>query len=305
MDFGKVPDSELDNIDLTLPDDHGDTDKLLKSLKSKAKKKKPQVYVGCAKWGRKEWVGKIYPPKTKEKDFVTHYVKQFNCLELNATHYRIPDPSWIERWKADAGKDFKFCPKFPQVISHMRRLKNCKRETEEFIKVIEGFGENLGTSFLQMPPNYPPKNYQELEAYLKTLPKNFKLTVELRHPEWFKDSGPVNETFEMIRKLGYGMIITDAAGRRDCLHMRLTNGEAFIRFVGNSLHPTDYTRIDEWVQRLKKWLAEGIERVYFILHMHDEKDSPELTAYTIKELNKHCKLNLKAPEFYGEDELVK
>jgi len=304
MDFGKVPDSELDNIDFTLPDDHGDTDRLLRSLKSKAKKKKPQVYVGCAKWGRKEWVGKIYPPKTKVKDFVTHYVKQFNCLELNATHYRIPDPSWIERWKADAGKDFKFCPKFPQVISHMRRLKNCERETDEFLKAIEGFGVNLGTSFLQMPPNYPPKNYKELEVYLKTLPKNFKLTVELRHPEWFKDSGPVNETFDAVRKLGHGMIITDAAGRRDCLHMRLTNGEAFVRFVGNSLHPTDYTRIDEWVQRLKKWLTGGIERVYFIMHMHDEKDSPELTAYTIKELNKHCKLDLKGPEFYGDSGLI-
>ncbi len=308
MDFGKVPDSELNNIDLSLPDDHADTDKLLKSLKSesksKEKKKKPEVYVGCAKWGRKEWVGKIYPPKTKEKDFVTHYVHQFKCIELNATHYRIPDPSWVERWKAEASSDFRFCPKFPQMISHMRRLKNCERETESFLKALEGFGKNLGTCFLQMPPNFTPKKYLDMEAYLNSLPKNFDLCVELRHPEWLKDIEPANYTFEVLRKRGIGAVITDAAGRRDCVHMRLTNGEAFIRFVGNSLHPTDFRRIDDWVQRIKKWLKGGISRVYFMMHMHDEKDSPELAAYTIKELNKHCKLDIKPPEFYNESGLA-
>ena len=166
MDFGKVDEKELNKIDFTLPPDPPDTEKILGALKKKftdAKKKKQKVYVGCAKWGRKEWLGKIYPLKTKEKDFVTHYVKQFNCIELNATHYRIPSQPSIDKWKADAAKDFKFCPKFPQMISHMRRVKNCKRETDEFITAIHGFGVNLGTCFLQMPPNFAPKSMPDLE----------------------------------------------------------------------------------------------------------------------------------------------
>jgi uncharacterized protein YecE (DUF72 family) len=81
--------------------------------------------------------------------------------------------------------------------------------------------------------------------------------------------------------------------------MRLTNREAFIRFVGNSLHPTDYTRIDDWVKRIKKWLSKGIERVYFMMHMHDERYSPELITYTIREFNKHCKFEIKPSEFYS------
>ena len=267
MDFGKVPESELNKIDFTLPRDHSGTEKILKPAKAKSRKKKQQVYAGCAKWGIKEWAGKIYPPKTKEKDFVTHYVKQFNCLELNATHYRIPQPEWIERWKAEANSDFRFCPKFPQMISHMRRLKNCERETDVFLKAMEGFGENLGTSFLQMPPNFTPKSHKELEAYLTALPKDFKLSIELRHPEWLKDNEIANETFEMIRKLGFGMVITDTSGRRDCLHMHLTNSEAFIRFVGNSLHPTDYTRIDDWVQEIKEMAWPG-NRTYILYDAH-------------------------------------
>ncbi|MCI0449349.1 MAG: DUF72 domain-containing protein [Chlorobi bacterium] len=297
MDFGKVSVKELNEIDFTLPDDHTDTEKLFASLKGK--KKKQKVYVGCAKWGRKEWLGKIYPPKTKEKDFVTYYVKQFNSIELNATHYRIPSPDSIKKWKSDAGKDFKFCPKFPQWISHIRRLKNCERENDQFYGAIDGFGENLGTCFLQMAPNFTPKNHNDLEAYVKSLPKIVDVCVEFRQPEWFKDTEIANDTFVMLRENGLGSVITDTAGRRDCAHMRLTSPTAFIRFVGNSLHPSDFKRVDDWVERLKKWLGSGLETLYFMMHMHDEKDSPELAAYTIRQLNKKCGLDLKEPLFYN------
>lgn len=306
MDFGKVPAKELDTIDFTLPDDHTDTDKILTGLKKKfteAKKKKQKVYVGCAKWGRKEWVGKIYPPKTKEKDFVSYYVKQFNCIELNATHYRLPEPASIEKWKQGAAKEFKFCPKFPQWISHIRRLKDCDAETTRFISVINGFGGNLGTTFLQLPPNFTPKSLPDMEKYLQSLPKDLSVCLELRHPDWFKDNEAANRAFETLGKLKMGTVITDAAGRRDCVHMRLTNGTAFIRFVGNSLHKTDFTRVNDWVNRIKKWLDSGIETVYFMMHMHDEKDSPELVTFAIKQLNKECGLDLQVPEFYDNGEL--
>ena len=65
MEFGRVPETELNKIDFTLP-----REPLFnkKSLRGKPAKH-PKVYVGCAKWGRPEWVGKIYPLKTKEKQF--------------------------------------------------------------------------------------------------------------------------------------------------------------------------------------------------------------------------------------------
>src|SRR4030095_6764571 len=112
MDFGKVNTSELAGIDFTLPDNHADTKKLLSSKGSKDS----VIYIGCAKWGRPEWVGKIYPKGTKEKDFLQYYVKQFNSIELNATHYRIFPSSTIEGWANKAGAGFKYCPKFPQII---------------------------------------------------------------------------------------------------------------------------------------------------------------------------------------------
>ena len=88
-------------------------------------------------------------------------------------------------------------------------------------------------------------------------------------------------------------MITDTAGRRDCVHMYLTVPKAFIRFVGNSLDNSDYTRIDDWVKRINYWLDNGLEELYFFMHMHDETYSPELSSYLIDKLNTVCGLSLK------------
>ena len=62
MEFGRVREQELNAIDFSLP---GDPTFNKTVLKGKAVKD-PKVYIGCAKWGRTEWVRKIYPLKTKE-----------------------------------------------------------------------------------------------------------------------------------------------------------------------------------------------------------------------------------------------
>ncbi|MBL4734281.1 MAG: DUF72 domain-containing protein, partial [Flavobacteriales bacterium] len=90
-------------------------------------------------------------------------------------------------------------------------------------------------------------------------------------------------------------IITDTAGRRDLLHMRLTSPTAFIRYVGAN-HPSDYARLDEWLERLVTWIDQGIENIYFFVHQNLEKESPLLSAYFIEKLNNNLGFNLKVPD---------
>lgn len=68
-----------------------------------------------------------------------------------------------------------------------------------------------------------------------------------------------------------------------------------VRFVANNLHPTDHPRIDQWVHRINYWLKNGLEELYFIIHMDQEKHSPELAGYLIDQLNSVCGLKLKKP----------
>ena len=108
----------------------------------------------------------------------------------------------------------------------------------------------------------------------------------------------------MLREMKVGTVITDTSGRRDVLHMRLTTPVAFIRFVGNNLHPTDYKRIDDWVGRLKLWIDSGIETIYFFIHNHEELNSPELCKYTIQKLNAAKGLNIAVPKLLNDETLL-
>src|SRR4029079_15544630 len=93
MLFGELKTSELKNVKFKLPKDAEGNAKVLATGK-----KEPKIYLGCAKWGRKEWVGKIYPKGAKEKDFLTYYGQHYGSIELNATHYKIYGPGAFEKW---------------------------------------------------------------------------------------------------------------------------------------------------------------------------------------------------------------
>jgi uncharacterized protein YecE (DUF72 family) len=296
MEFGRVNPEELAAVDFTLPPDPELTINTLKAAKSN---QSLQVHVGCAKWGRKEWIGQIYPPKTKEANFLDEYVKHFDCIELNATFYNVYGPDTITKWKAKAESNphFKFCPKFSQSISHIRRLKNAEDITTSYYEGIMAFGDKLGPLFLQLSDNYTPKSFPELKAYLEQLPKDVPVFVELRHKEWFAVPENRDKVFTMLRDLNIGAVITDATGRRDVVHMNLPTPHAFIRFVGNGLHPTDYARVDEWVERIKQWQQLGLQSVWFLMHQHEEEFSPKLADYVVEKLNETLGMQLKRPQF--------
>jgi len=294
MDFGKIEAGDIERTDFKLAPDGPLVQKILNG-KRRADLK---VYIGCAKWGRKDWIGKLYPPGTKESAFLDHYVRHFNCIELNATHYQIYPEQVIGRWaEKAAGRDFKFCPKVPQVISHYSDLsgEQARRLTDAFLAGIQAFGPTLGPVFLQLSEKYAPARKDQLYTYLASLPKDIRFFLELRHPSWFADEELRRELFGLLAELSIGAVITDTSGRRDCAHMELTIPETFIRFVGNNLHPTDYERIDDWVNRLHSWIERGMHEVYFFMHQHAEIDSPKLADYLVERANAVCGLELKRP----------
>ncbi|HEY2581677.1 MAG TPA: DUF72 domain-containing protein [Mucilaginibacter sp.] len=300
MEFGRVTTEELFQVDFSLPPDPELT---IKTLKASKNDKPLQVHVGCAKWGRKEWLGKIYPPKTKDANFLDEYVKHFDSIELNATFYNIYGPETVAKWKEKASTNpgFKFCPKFSQTITHIRRLKNADEITTKYYEGIMAFGDTLGPLFLQVGDNFTPKSLPDLKAYLEKLPKDVPVFLELRHKEWFAVPETRDNIFNLLHELNIGAVITDASGRRDVVHMELPTPHAFIRFVGNSLHPTDYTRVDNWVERIVQWYDMGLQSVWFFMHQHDERYSPELADYVIEQLNKKLRLSLHRPEFMLKD----
>ncbi|SEK23504.1 Uncharacterized conserved protein YecE, DUF72 family [Aquimarina amphilecti] len=292
MKFGKVEHPEA--INFLLPKDHPDTLKVLKE----EDKKDISIYVGCAKWNKQDLKG-FYPRGTKDE--LHYYSRQFNCIELNATFYRIFSEDQFKKWYDKTPEGFKFFPKLVQNISHLKRLnEDVQPYVDQYVANAIHLKEKLGTIFLQMHSNFAPKYFDRVVRFVEKWPKELSLAIEFRHTDWFNDKVVANELYDLLENSNVANIITDSAGRRDLLHMRLTNKEAFIRYVGAN-HETDYTRLEEWATRLRFWKDQGIEDIHFFVHQNIEKESPLLSRFFIELMNKELNARLHLPSHASDE----
>jgi len=285
--FGKV--ENPGDLDLSLPLDHPDTKRALAD--GGYTEGKPKVFIGFPKWAKTD-LKDFYPKGTKDE--LAYYSTQFNAIELNAFYYRIFPEKVVQGWYDRSAPDFTFFPKVPQLISQFRRLKNCTVELDDYFRSISNFKEKLGTVFLQMNENYGPKNFEDLTHFIEQWPIDVPLSVELRHTDWYTGASIANELNDMLVQNKVCHTITDTAGRRDIIHMRLTNNQCFIRFTGAN-HPSDVDRLDEWFDRLTDWKEQGIEQINIFIHQTVEKDLQMLSARLAERINEEWGYNLTVP----------
>lgn len=287
MKFGKVEHPET--IDFTFPQDHPDT---VSVLSRNASDTELRVYIGCAKWNRQD-LKNFYPRGTKDE--LGYYSTQFNSIELNATFYRLFPAEQFSKWYDKTPEGFKFFPKLSQDISHLRRLNDKVYPfVDAYLDAVSHLKEKLGTIFLQMHNNFGPKNWDRVVQFVEYWPREFPLAIEFRHTDWFNDEKVSTELYHLLETNHIANVLVDTAGRRDLMHMRLTNNEAFVRYVGAN-HPSDYPRLDGWVQKLKSWVGAGLSNIHFFVHQNLEVESPLLSAYFIEQLNAALNTQLPMP----------
>ncbi len=292
MKFGKL--NDISGVDFTLPPDNSATHRLLQ--KTENPPSPLRVYVGCPAWSCKEWVGTYYPPKTKPADYLYHYSRQFNTIELNTTHYRIPTIETIRRWKAATPEGFTFCPKLPQSISHRKQFQGVKQALLQFAESVFKLEATLGITFMQLPPYFTPEEQPALEAFLADFPKEIPLAIEFRHEAWFASPERFEAMCQTLESRAISTVITDVAGRRDVLHQRLTTPTLVLRLVGNNLHATDFERAKAWVEKLATWHSMGLQTAYIFVHEPDDVHCPEFATALIEKLNARLGLRVQPPQ---------
>lgn len=285
MKFGKV--DNIDDVDFSIPPDHPDTDRLL----AKSKAKDLDVYVGCAKWNKAD-LKNFYPKGTKNE--LEYYATQFNAIELNATFRKRYWAPQYQKWADTTPDGFKFCPKLGQFISHIKRLDGVEESVDLFVENASHLGDRMGVSFLQMHDNFAPRDFDRVQRFAEYWKFDIPVAVELRHCDWYSDPSLCEEVFDLFEKNKIVNILVDTAGRRDMMHMRLTTPTAFVRYVGSN-HPSDYLRLDKWVERIADWKKKGLKELYFFVHQFAEEESPKLSGYFIERLNKKVGTKLKVP----------
>lgn len=279
MEFGRIED--LSAADFSLPASHFANSKILGGTRAAH----PLIYVGCPVWHDKGWNGILYPKGTKDIDHLRFYARKFNCIELNTTHYHVPSEATVKRWKEDTSDEFRFFPKIPQAISHLQDLNTGTTALLEFIDRMRLLENRLGTFFFQLPQYTSPLKRNSLEDLLSVVPADIQMNVELRHENWFANTAELDIFCRFLYKRKMGLVITDVAGRRDVLHQRILNKKLMIRFTANNLHPTDFTRMDDWILLIQEWISQGLEELQFFVHTPDKSLCIELALYFLKKMN--------------------
>src|SRR4029078_3712195 len=144
------------------------------------------LYVGTSGYSYKEWKGSFYPEKIPAKEMLRYYSERLSTVEINATFYRMPQPSMLENWKEQVPPEFRFSLKASQRITHFKRLKETEEETKYFLETASVLGDQLGVVLFQLPQNMK-KDLLRLETFLKQLPPETRAAFEFRHPTWFED----------------------------------------------------------------------------------------------------------------------
>ena len=69
-----------------------------------------------------------------------------------------------------------------------------------------------------------------------------------------------------------------------------------IRWVGNALIESDYSRLDNWINRLAIWIKKGIHEIYFFPHEPDNLLAPEITLYLTQKIKERIpEVELRGP----------
>jgi uncharacterized protein YecE (DUF72 family) len=271
MHFGRVP--SLVGIDFALPEpclawDEG----------PRGRSEALLLRLGAPAWSRPGWVGKLYPRRTKQAEFLTRYAEHFGAIELNSTFYAVPAAERIAAWRASVDPTFRFCAKLPRTLTHARALAPDGRELERTRRMLEGFGPALGPVLAQLPEHVERGELERVLALLASLPPRVHVALELRHPSWFVDRQvePVARAAFAERRVS--LVVTDVAGRRDACHGTLTVPWLFVRFVGDALAPSDRARLEAWAHRLAELQRRGLRAAYFFVHQPDDVLAPETAA---------------------------
>lgn len=258
-------------------------------------------YLGCPGWGMKSWVGRLFPPGTKDRDFLARYAEVFNTVEGNTTFYALPTEDMVARWRDSVPDEFRFCFKFPRTVSHDKQLVDCADDVATFLDRVAPLGDKLGTLMLQLPPRF--RDLARLRAFLVALPRELHYAVELRHEVFFASGPEEDAVTELLRERNVDLVIMDTRGihastslefaevrgRKPALPiiMRATAARPIVRCVPHEVFSETMPFLRVWPPQLARWIADG-KRPYFFMHAPDDTYAPDNAYAFHRMLREHA-----------------
>jgi uncharacterized protein YecE (DUF72 family) len=228
------------------------------------------IFVGTSGYGYRGWKGKFYPEKISPKEMLHFYAERLSAVEINNTFYRMPTEGVLTSWAEQVPDDFIFALKAPQVITHLKRLRDVGSETEYLFRSLSVLDRKLGPVLFQFPKSFhadPPR----LKDFLALIPGHISSAFEFRHPSWLDV-----EIYELLRGSGLSLCLADT-DENPAAEIINTAPWGYLR-----LRRSDY-RAADLSQWLEKILAQKWEKA-FVFFKHEEEAKGAEMAIRFREI---------------------
>lgn len=236
-----------------------------------------EVFTGTSGWHYPHWRGTFYPETLPASGWLSYYVKNFSCVEVNNSFYGLPSPKTVQSWCKGAPVGFQFAVKAWRVITHRKKLKDCKNALDIFLDVTRHFGAKLGPILFQLPPRWRA-NPSRLEEFLQLLPFPSRCAFEFRDPSWHSDA-----VYALLARYRAAFCIYELAGFLSPLVT--TSKLVYIRLHGpNGAYQGSYddSRLAYWARQARAWQQEGKD--VYLFFDNDQAGYAAKNARRLKEL---------------------
>lgn len=242
-----------------------------------------EIRIGTSGYSYKHWIGRYYPAELKSSDWLRHYVRDFDTVELNNTFYALPKEETFDAWRKNTPSDFLFAVKGSRFLTHMIKLKDPARGLVNFLPRAERLRSKLGPILWQLPPGWKV-NVGRLEEFLKLLPRKHRYTFELRNETWM-----IEPVYEVLRKHNAAFCIYELAGYQSPLE--ITADWTYVRLHGPTAfkYQGSYSdrQMEEWADRIRAW-SRRMKAIYVYFDNDDSAYAVD-NALTLKRLLKQKK----------------
>jgi len=238
---------------------------------------KDKILIGTSGWHYPHWQSRFYPEDLPKTKWLTWYSTHFSCVELNNSFYRLPSKKTIRQWVEQTPDDFVFAVKASRLITHMKKLRNCKDALDKFINAIVYFENKLGPVLFQLPPHWHI-NAERLEGFLEMLPRNLSYTFEFRDATWHDE-----KIYRLLSKYRIAFCLFELAHFRS--PEALTSNIVYIRLHGpDDAYCGSYPieSLKQWAQKIINWNEEN--RLVYLFFDNDQAGYAAENARMIRPL---------------------
>src|SRR5688572_21310101 len=161
-----------------------------------------------------DWARPFYPPGTKPGDYLAHYARHFNAVELDTTFHAVPPADRFHRWAEVTPDGFRFAVKTPRTVTHDVPPDRGVAPMLEFLDAARALGEKLGVVLIQYPPHFEADQFQRLATFLAALPREVRFAVELRNRTW-----GAQRTLDLLREHRCCLVAAEYLSRPGRIHL--------------------------------------------------------------------------------------